>query len=166
MRDNIWYSLVNAKYRAILFDECSRLASFTGQGYTIFLAIVSSTSVATWALWSKYPAIWASIVGISQVLHVIKPHVPFIKLGGDYRDISNLFESLYLQYEKLWYKFERGSLECKKKAEKEFYILREGELEIGRRYKIHPLRFQWLVRKSRKEVDNTLYHFLKGDSHV
>jgi hypothetical protein len=165
MRDNIWYSLVDAKFRAILFDECSRLANLTGQGYTIFLAIIASTSVAAWAVWSKYPVIWAVIVAISQVLHVIKPHVPFLKQGGVYRDMSNTFDSLYLQYEKLWYKLEQGSMEYIK-AEKDFYNLREEELEIERRYAVHPPRFQWIIRKSKKELDNTLCRFFKGKNHV
>ena len=159
MRDNIWYSLVDVKFRAIFLDECSRLASSTGQIYTIFLAIVASTSVATWAVWSKYPAIWAGIVAISQLLHIIKPHVPFFKRGGEYRDMSNKLESLYIQYEKLWYKLEQGSLDYKKKAEKEFYTLREEYLEIERRYRVYPPRFRWLIRKSRKELDNTLCRF-------
>ncbi len=166
MRDNIWYSLVDVKFRAIFLDECSRLAYLTGQGYTIFLAIVASTSVATWVIWSKCPIIWAVIVGISQLLHIIKPYIPFFKRGRDYRDISNKLESLYLRYEKLWYKLEHSSLDNKKKAEKEFYALREEELEIESRYGVHPPRFQWLIRKSRKELDNTLCRFLKGENHV
>lgn len=166
MRNNIWYSLVDVKFRAIFLDECSRLASFTGQVYTIFMAFVASTSVATWAIWSKYPAIWAGIVAISQLLHIIKPHVPFFKRGGVYRDISIKLESLYLQYEKLWYKLEKDSLNYNKKAEKELYILREEELEIERRYKLHPPRFQWLIKKSRNELDNTLCRFSKGENHA
>jgi len=165
MRGNIWYSLVDAKFKAIFLDECSRLASFTGQGYTIFLAIVASTSVGAWVVWSKYPAIWAIIVAISQLLHIIKPYIPFLKQGGIYRDMSNMFESLYLQYEKLWYKLEQGSMDYEKVG-KDFYDLREEELEIEKRYTVHPPRFQWLMRKSRKELDNALCRFFKGENHV
>jgi len=166
MRDNIWYSLVDVKFRAIFLDERSRLASFTGHGYTIFLAIVASTSVATWAVWKEYPTMWAGIVAISQLLHIIKPHVPFFKRGGDYRDMSNELESLYLRYEKLWYKLEQGSLDYKKKTQVEFYTLREEELEIQRRHRAHPPRFRWLITKSRKELDNTLRRFFKGENYV
>ena len=165
MRDNIWYSLVDAKFKAIFLNECSRTASFIGQGYTIFLAIVASTSVGAWVVWSKYPAIWAIIVAVSQLLHVIKPHIPFLKQGGIYRDMSNMFESLYLQYEKIWYKLQQSSMDYKK-VEKDFYNLRKEELEIETKYAVHPPRFQWLMRKSRKELDNTLYRFFKGENNV
>lgn len=166
MRDNIWYSLVDVKFRAIYLDECSRLANLIGQVYTIFLAFVASSSVATWAVWKEYPTIWAIIVGISQLLHIMKSYVPFIKRGSDYRDMSNEFESLYLRFEKLWYKLEQRSIDYNEKTQEEFYTLREEELDIFKRHKEHPPRFKWLITKSRKEIDNTLRRFLKGENHV
>jgi hypothetical protein len=158
MRENIWYSLVDVKFAALYLDECSRFAGVAGQFYSGFLALVASSSVTAWVIWDKHPGVWAVIVGVSQVLHVLRPYVPFFKRGRDYRDISIELESLYLEYERLWYRLAKGKIDSDK-AERQLYTLREKELEIDRRSGVQPPRFRWLCAKARTELDNKLQRF-------
>ena len=44
-----------------------------------FLAITSSASIASWAIWSDYAMVWGCIIAISQVVTALKPIFPFSK---------------------------------------------------------------------------------------
>ena len=79
MRDRLWYYLQNAKFKAGYLCELSKTASTWGNIYSFILALGSAGSVAAWAIWNEFPYVWASIVGISQILHVAKPYIPFLK---------------------------------------------------------------------------------------
>jgi hypothetical protein len=77
---------------------------------------------------------WASVVGVSQFLHIAKPYVPFIKHEKEYRDMSLLYESLYLAYERLWYDFSKGVVDSEK-LEETFFNLRKQEHNLSTRFK-------------------------------
>ena len=119
-----------------------------------FLAFASASSVATWAFWKQHHYIWASIVGIAQVLLIAKPYLPFIKNEKDYLEMSFEFDYLYLQYEKLWFCFE-----YKKKdneiIEQTFYKFRDKELEIEKSHRnVHCPKINFIIKKAYKEVLN------------
>jgi len=126
--------LANIKFKCIYTAKVSKRSYHLGNFYSIFLALASASSVATWAIWAKYPYIWAIIVAISQGLHVAKPHIPYIKNDKEFIEQSLLFEALYLEYEKLWYE---NLKENAKPDEIEiiFYKLRQKEHEINTRFK-------------------------------
>ena len=79
MRNRIWTNLANIKFKCIYTGKVSKRSYHIGNVYSIFLALASATSVTTWAIWDKFPLVWASIVAFSQILHIIKPHIPFVK---------------------------------------------------------------------------------------
>ena len=156
MEDRIWTNLANIKFKCIYTSKVSTRSYHLGNFYSIFLAITSATSVATWAIWQIYPFVWASIVAISQVLHVVKPHIPFIKNDKEFIEQSLLFEALYLDYEKLWFdnfKVSRDNDEI----EKQFYDLRRQEHDINTRFKhvVCP-NFKNLIKSSDIETNNFL----------
>jgi hypothetical protein len=79
MRTRVWNNLANIKFKALYTSECSNLAGTCGRIYSFLFAFTSTSSAATWAIWNRYPFFWAFIVGFSQLLSVIKPHIPFVK---------------------------------------------------------------------------------------
>jgi hypothetical protein len=129
-----------------------------GNFYSFFLAFASASSVAAWALWKSYPTVWAGIVAVSQVLHIAKPYIPFIKNDKEFMEMSLLYETLYILYEKLWYGNENSNIDS---IESKFYELRDQELDISQRYKhiICP-EFNGLIKDSSKETAKELsLHF-------
>lgn len=156
MEDRIWTNLANIKFKCIYTAKVSTRSYHLGNFYSIFLALATASSVATWAIWSKFPYIWAAIVAISQVLHVVKPHIPYIKNDKEFIEQSLLFESLYLEYEKLWYENIKLSANADE-IEKKFYELRQKEHEINIRFKhvVCP-NFKGLIKQSDIETNNFL----------
>lgn len=78
--------------------------------------------------------IWASIVAISQLFHIAKPFIPFIKNDRDFIEMSLQYESLYLSYERLWYDH-RKNTDNEEEIETRFFNLREKEHEINKKFK-------------------------------
>ena len=124
--------------------------------YSIFLALASGASVATWAIWNNLPLVWASIVGLSQALHIAKPYIPFVKNDKEFIEQSLLFESLYLSYEKLWFDNRKEDVD-ENQIEERFYNLRQKEHDIKTRFKhvVCP-NLKRLIKSSDEEADKYL----------
>lgn len=157
MRTRVWNNLANVKFKALYTAQCSRWAYLGGNCYSFILAFASASSVATWAIWKLYPALWASIVGVAQLLHVAKPYVSFIGNDKDYLEMSFEFEGLYLEYERLWYDLENVRIESAQ-AEKQFYALRQKEIEIEKSHKHIGWwpRFEFLMQRIQRDTNTAL----------
>jgi len=167
MRDRIWNNLSSIKFQSKYLDKISRKSHNFGNIYSFFLAFTTASSVATWAIWEKSPLIWATIVGISQILQIGKPYIPFIKNEREFIEMSLLFESLYLSYEKLW--FDNEKLEKNEQIiEEQFYELRRKELDVNTQFKhIVCPEFKKLINEVNIETDNFLKtNFTVGDNHA
>jgi hypothetical protein len=121
MRDRLWHYLQNAKFKADYLCELSKRASTWGNIYSAFLALSSAGSVAAWAVWDQFPYVWAAIVALSQVLHVAKPYIPFLRYEKEYMELCFKYEFLFLKYEKLWFRYEKAA-EDEECLEQEFYV--------------------------------------------
>lgn len=156
MRTRVWNNMANIKFKAIYTGECSRLAERAGRSYSFFLSFASASSVAAWAIWQQVPWLWAGIVALSQVLHIAKPYLPFMKHDKDFLEMSFELEYLYLEYERLWVAFDDDRL-SEAEAEKQFYVLREREIKIEQSHKqTHCPRFKRLIERVEQDAKTAL----------
>lgn len=156
MRDRLWYNLTDKKFKAIYMSLCSGRARRIALWYSVFLATTSASCVTTWAIWQKLPWLWTVIVTASQVLHITKGHLPFIKNEKEYLEMSFAYEALYLDYEKLWFALEDSRVSAEE-AEAEFYRLRDRELDIGKMYRsVATPELPKLIEEARAKVDTAL----------
>lgn len=156
MRTQLWNNMANIKFKAIYLDECSRMADKVGRAYSLFLSFASASSVATWVVWEKMPLLWAAIVTIAQMFHLAKPYLLFMKNDKDFLEMSFEFESLYLEYERLWVAYDDGRLQGKE-AEDRFYALREKEAGIEKAHKqLHCPRLNRLIIKAELQAKAAL----------
>ena len=164
MRTRIWSSLANIKFKAMYTNMCSRRAELAGQFCSFVLAVTSASSVTAWAIWESLPGLWASIVAVAQVLHVGRPHLPFMKHDKGFLEMSFEFEALYLELEKLWFEFENERVTAEE-AEQRFYELRAREIEIERTHKeVHCPRFKsWIVQTQRETEKALALNFYVGE---
>lgn len=164
MRDRIWNNLYNIKFKALYTCECSKKAERYGRFYSLFIAITSAGSIATWTAWEKIPSVWAVIIAVSQVLHVAKPYFPFIKNDKAFLELSYEFEALYIKFEKLWYCLENDKITLDE-AEQQFYALRDKEFNIEKNHKeIHCPEFDSWKEKVNESTDNAIkINFSKGE---
>lgn len=156
MEDRIWNGLSNIKFRSIYTEKVSRRIHYIENGYSFFLSFASASSVAAWAIWAAVPYIWASIVTVSQVLHIAKPYLPFSKGARDFIEMSLLYESVYLEYEKLWYENRKANRDVGK-LENRYNDLRQKKHAIDKCFKhIFRPELKGLVTKADVETDEFL----------
>lgn len=124
IRAQIWTALGNARYKAhclcLLLTKYQKL----DRGINIGLALVSSSSIAAWAVWSYYPMVWGAIIACSQVLMAIKPYIPYFKYVKEFSEKSVKADLLCLDFERLWYRFEHKKV-TEDEAVETFYDLRK-----------------------------------------
>lgn len=76
----------------------------------IFSAVVSSTSIAAWAIWQQFSYIWSIIIAVSQVLNAIKVFLPYnTRLKATISFLEDL-KFLYNRIEYDWFKVSEGEL--------------------------------------------------------
>jgi len=96
---------------------------------SILIAITSSTSIATWAVWKEVPLLWAGLIALSQVITVVKPYFPFSKYIKELNTKILKAENLNLEFEKLWSKVQRNKL-AEDSIDEIFYDLKKQMNEI------------------------------------
>jgi hypothetical protein len=156
MKNTVWSNLANVKFKALYTYECSREADRYGRLTSAFLALASTSSVAAWAIWKEHPAIWGGIIGISQVMQVVKPYISIIGSDKDLLEMSFEYEQLFLEYEQLWYAVCSGSIADPAVTER-IAELHKKSLDIERAHKnVHAPRRQRLIDKVYTDTEKFL----------
>lgn len=102
LRDSIWKSLLQA-------DQEQRYWHVKACRYVqwdfrtkVFLAIITSSSVAGWSLWGDAPVLWKSLTVVASLLSVV---LPFLTLNDKVQGMTELhgkWLQLMHEYEELW----------------------------------------------------------------
>jgi hypothetical protein len=120
IRDKIWYFMIDAKtnekYSSLVVKKYQIWDLFTN----LFLALTTSSSVAAWAFWEKYSAIWLLIIGISQVIMVVKPYFLFPKYIKVFNEKSIHWQHLTVSLEQLWHELNQNYIDEKIASERFF----------------------------------------------
>ena len=72
----------------------------------IFLALSSSSAVATLAIWSQFPVLWQTLTLMTAVVAVAAPFLDYPRLIGDLGDLYGRTLRMEDSFDKLWDKLE------------------------------------------------------------
>ncbi len=110
IRNKIWYLLVdsktNEKYSSLVVKKYQLYDLYSN----IFLALTTSSSVAAWAFWKQLPEIWILIIGISQVLMIVKPYFLFPRYIKVFNDRCIRWQQMTVELEHLWYELNENNI--------------------------------------------------------
>lgn len=127
IRDKIWYFLIdsktNEKLSGLIVKKYQKMELWSN----IFLALATSSSVAAWAFWDKYPSLWILIIGISQVLLITKPYFLFPKYIKVFNEKSIHWQHMSVQLEQLWHELNEKYINDKD-ASKLYFELKQKSL--------------------------------------
>lgn len=152
-RNRLWRQLANIKFKALYACECARVSGKQARFFAFTLAVISGSSVASWAIWQNHATIWATIIAVGQVMQIAILYIPFLKNENEFLKASFEFETLYLKYEQLWFDFEDGTID-ETAAKASLRELRAKALEIERTNPVFPERKRWINRiRSRTVAD-------------
>lgn len=149
----MWNNLVDTKFKALYACECARKAELYERILSVFLAICASAGIAGWSIWKQHGMVWAFIIGLSQVVSVTRPLLPFLKHESKFLGVSFELEALYLRYERLWYKLEENPTDTS--IASRLAKLREKALEVEKHGPTFPRVKRWIDRID-KDKDKAL----------
>lgn len=73
-----------------------------------FLALMSSASIGTWAIWQKHAWAWSLLIVISQVISAIQHLLPFTQREKNIRELLPKFSQLFSKVECEYYQVYTG----------------------------------------------------------
>jgi hypothetical protein len=101
-----WNEMINLKADAAFIRLYRDSRGRWVRGLGIFKAVASSSSIAVWAVWQKFPLIWGAIIAISQVLDAVKDFFPFAKehkaASAHSMTLDYLFNDVQLEWENIF----------------------------------------------------------------
>ena len=124
MRNQIWNTLQNSIYKSFVIEELIAFYQERERWTSIAIALASSGSIATWAVWSRYPMLWGGIIALSQVLSFIKPYFPYNKYLNELEEKKNFALKVNLDFERLWYKMQYDKI-TEGESVQEFFLAKE-----------------------------------------
>ena len=129
MRNLIWSTFNDIKYKTYLVGILIEKYQKWDRNVNVFLALVSSTSIASWAIWKRYDFIWGFIIVVSQVLTVIKPYIPYFKYVKELNKRNQKLDSYCIDFEKLWYDFDNKVI-TEQEASRRYFSLKKAVSEL------------------------------------
>ena len=110
VQEQYWQELCQLRVHANSIELYYQGAANWERGISIFLAVASSGSIAGWLMWEEAFILWALIIGISQVIVVIKEFLPFKTRVASLPALTYELEQLANSAEKDWVRVAGGEL--------------------------------------------------------
>jgi hypothetical protein len=98
----LWNSLLDAEMNVRYWSAICRRYARYDLGSRIFLAITSSSTVASWSFWSQWPLIWKSLSGISALIAITLTVVDLPKKVSRISVLVARWKQSQVEYELLW----------------------------------------------------------------
>lgn len=105
-----WQELVQLRVHIYYLRQLHLIAERNETRLNMLLAIASNGSIATWAIWSKWPIVWAIIIGLSQFLNAIRPYLPYQRRIRAIVALGRELDELALYAEHKWFAVYEGQL--------------------------------------------------------
>lgn len=129
IRNKIWYFLVDAKTNELLSGLIAKKYKQRDLHTNILLVIATSSSIGGWSLWQSFALIWAIIIGLSQLITVLKPYLLFPKYVKVFSEKGLKWQFLTVDLEELWYEVNNYMIDSDKASER-FFKLKKQSLEF------------------------------------
>lgn len=111
MQEKYWKYMVQIKAWIFYLDLYVESSYKWERRINIFSALVSSTSIAAWAIWTKFAYFWAVIIAAFQVLTVVKEFLPYSKRLKTLVPFMEELKFLYNRMEGNWFEVSSGELD-------------------------------------------------------
>lgn len=130
-RLQIWNFLIDSKTNEYLSSLIVKQYQKFDLGTNIILVIATSSSIASWAIWRELPYLWATIIAISQLVTLLKPHFLFPKYIKVFYEKRIEWQNLSIELEQLWHRYENGIID-KADALNFYFTLRKKSLAFDK----------------------------------
>ena len=102
MRNAIWDLMLDADMNVRYWAELGRRYYKRDKTYKIFLAAMSSGTVASWGIWSEVQLLWKILSAISAVVAIALPILNWPKMIQSIGNVKQKWVDIKADYEVLW----------------------------------------------------------------
>lgn len=103
MRLAIWKSMLDADMNARYWKYLVNRYSKRDKWIKIFLAIMTSGTVASWGWWEAMPWLWKSLSSISALVAISMPILNYQKIIEQMSSLAGKWGELRIEHEDLWF---------------------------------------------------------------
>lgn len=132
-QERYWRELLQLKTHILYLDEYFVRSEAMDTKVDAVLAVVSSGSIGSWAVWQQYQGLWAFIIAASQVFSVVKRFLPYKRRLQIIPGLRRELEELLLYTEKRWYDVSEGIL-TQQQIHKLHCDIKERKAKIQHKY--------------------------------
>ena len=98
----VWEAMLDADLNFRYWDHLSRRYSAWDKYTKIFLAVMSSSTVASWGIWNEVSILWKVLFSISSVTAIVFPILNWQKKIGEMSNLRGKWSRISRAYENLW----------------------------------------------------------------
>jgi len=109
MKRTIWDSMLDADLNDRYWGHLSSRYYSRDKFSKIFLAAMSSGTVASWGFWSDLPIVWKGLSAISALLAVALPILDWPKMIENMVNLKQKWAQIKTDYELLWLDVTNGA---------------------------------------------------------
>ena len=102
IRKAIWEAVLDADFNVRYWGHLSRRYSARDNYTKIFLALMSSSTVASWGIWNEVNILWKILFSISSVTAIVFPFLNLQKKIGEMSNLRGKWSRISRAYENLW----------------------------------------------------------------
>ena len=110
IQEHLWKQWYRTKYHSIYLELLLAHDERLDRYMKMFLAIVSSGSIAGWAVWKEAQFIWALLIAMSQVINAVRQFLPYRERMKALSALSRELEELAIHMEIKWLEISIGEL--------------------------------------------------------
>ncbi|GAB6163561.1 hypothetical protein JCM12298_27210 [Desulfothermus naphthae] len=150
MRKTVWDSMLDADLNERYWTYLAKRYHDRDKWAKIFLAIMTSGTVASWGFWSQIEILWKILSAISALLAIALPILNWPKMVESMIDLKQKWFQIKSDYEILWLEIKDG-INDENKVKKELKKLKEKEARISQKEANLP-NDKKLLQRCRNEV--------------
>ncbi len=102
IRRTVWDAMLDADLNVRYRDHLSRRYFNLDKYAKIFLAVMSSSTVASWGIWSEIDILWKILSAISTLIAVVLPILNWQQITGRMFNLVGKWSQIRYEYENLW----------------------------------------------------------------
>lgn len=102
IRKAVWDGMLGADFNTRYWSHLIRRYSKRDKYTKIFLAIISSSTVASWGFWDEIDLLWKSLSAISAFIALALPILDWPKTISRMSDLAGKWSRIEYEYENLW----------------------------------------------------------------
>ena len=109
IRKVVWDGLLGADFNKRYWNHLIRRYSKRDKYTKIFLATMSSSTVASWGIWNEIDILWKALSAISAITAIALPILDWSKTISRMSDLAGTWSRIEYEYENLWLKLQNDS---------------------------------------------------------